>query len=183
MNTRENRSPRSCPWQWQQWKQWQLWQQLQQCWYEHLVTSLDSVSNGLKANTSPSQLENPHDPRNSEHLILTIPILKWWSLFNLHNPSNPSKSWAFLFFWGSSCLVVLFVIMHMMTMNMKMMKFARTKHYDDNCQGHHTRLDHHHDHHADHLHVRAPLRRPKVWWWHKEQSDVVRSNCLDFDQW
>ena len=33
---------------------------------------------------------------------------------------------------------------------------------------------------GDHLHIRAPLRRPKVGWWHQEQGDVVRSDCLGF---
>ena len=43
---------------------------------ENLVAGLHSVGNGLEANASSSQLENPHDPCNSENLNFYLNFTK-----------------------------------------------------------------------------------------------------------
>ena len=85
---------------------------------QNLVASLDSVGNGLKTNTSPSQLENPHNPGNPEHLDWTLTSSQYHSNPppNLHNSPNPSKSRALLLFWGGSCLVVMVMVIIMVIM-------------------------------------------------------------------
>ena len=85
---------------------------------QNLVASLDSVGNGLKSNASPSQLENPHNPGNPEHLDWTLTSSQYHSNPppNLHNSPNPSKSRALLLFWGGSCLVVMVMVIIMVIM-------------------------------------------------------------------